>query len=102
MVSGVSDPKRLENENEGPKLSEIGLLHSSGWMHSFIEDPTRFHGDTAHMGKFGPPVLTHQEIEEIALYLSNLQGAPSSHLKVDIHDTFPEPGEPVKKGRPSP
>ena len=102
VVTGVSDPKRPKNENEGPKLSEIGLLHSSAWMHSFIEDPTRFHGDTAQMGRFGPPVLTHQEIEEIALYLSSLQGAPSSHLKVDIHDTFPEPKEPVKKAGPSP
>lgn len=94
VVTGLSDPKREKNENEGPELTEIGLHHSAGWMHSFIEDPSRFVGDTATMGRFGPPVLSHQEIEEVALYLSTLQGTPGRHLNPNIQDTFPEPKKP--------
>ena len=97
VVAGLTDPKREKNANEGPKLSEVGLRHTVGWMHSFIEDPTRFRGDTASMAKFGPPVLTHQDIEEVASYLSRLQGPPGGHPKVDIQDTFPEPPAVAKK-----
>lgn len=98
VVVGLSDPKREKNENEGPELSDIGLRHSAGWMHSFIEDPSRFLGDTASMGKFGPPVLSHQEIEEVALYLSTLLGPPGGHPTVNIQDTFPEPKAAPNKG----
>ncbi|MEP6906283.1 MAG: hypothetical protein ABI875_09360, partial [Gemmatimonadales bacterium] len=62
------------------------------------EHPTRFRSDTASMAKFGPPVLSHQEIEEVALYLSSLQGPPGRHPKVDIQDTFPEPTTAARKG----
>ncbi len=76
--------------DEGPELTEIGLHHSVGWLHSYIEDPTRFHADSK-MAAFGPPVLTHQEIEEVARYLATLQGPPGALLAPDVHDTFPEP-----------
>ena len=84
--------------DEGPKLTDIGLHHSSGWMHSFIEDPTRFHRDSK-MAAFGPPVLSHQEIEEVARYLGTLQGPPGSHLEPAVADTFPEPAKNGEGGR---
>ena len=86
----VSEGK-ARSKDTGPELSEMGLLHSSAWLHSFIEDPTRFHGDTARMAAFGPPVLSHQEIEEVALYVAGLRGRPDAHLKSNIQDTFPAP-----------
>jgi ubiquinol-cytochrome c reductase cytochrome b subunit len=98
VVAGLSSADRTKSKDDGPELTEIGLHHSTGWLHSFIEDPTRFHGDTARMAAFGPPVLTHQEIEEVALYLSSLQGPPRRQLKPDIQDTFPEPKQPAKGG----
>jgi ubiquinol-cytochrome c reductase cytochrome b subunit len=76
--------------DEGPELTDIGLHHSVGWLHSYIEDPTRFHVDSK-MAAFGPPVLTHQEIEEVARYLATLQGKPGAGLAPEVHDTFPEP-----------
>ena len=96
VVVGLTDPKRTKSKDEGPELTDIGLHHSGGWLHSFIEDPTRFIGDTATMARFGPPVLSHQEIEEVAQYLASLRGRPGSKAKVDIQDTFPEPKQPNK------
>jgi ubiquinol-cytochrome c reductase cytochrome b subunit len=93
-VQGLSAPDRKKSKDDGPELTEIGLHHSGAWLHSFIEDPVKFHGDSARMGRFGPPVLTHQEIEEVSLYLSSLRGPPGSNLKADIQDTFPEPKAP--------
>jgi ubiquinol-cytochrome c reductase cytochrome b subunit len=84
--------------DEGPELTDIGRHHSLGWMHSYLENPTRFHPDSK-MAAFGPPVLTHQEIEEVARYLSTLQGPPGSNLPPEVHDTFPEP---TKRGRSEP
>ena len=81
--------------DEGPELTDIGLHHSVGWLHSYIEDPTRFHPDSK-MAAFGPPVLSHEEIEEVARYLATLQGPPGSHLEPAVQDTFPEP---MKSGR---
>lgn len=81
---------RGEGGDEGPDLSEVGLHRSAAWMHSFIEQPKRFHPDSSDMPSFGPPILTHQEIEEIAQYLSTLRGRPGSTAKPDIHDTFPQ------------
>ena len=81
--------KKVRGKDDGPELTEIGLRHSSAWLHSFVEDPTRFHGDTAHMAAFGPPVLSHQEIEEVASYVGGLRGRPGTNLKVDFKDTFP-------------
>lgn len=77
----------------GPDLLSIGLRHSSAWLHSFMEDPARFRPNTT-MPPFGPPVLTHQEIEELSLYLSSLRGPPGSALTPQFADTFPTPPEP--------
>jgi ubiquinol-cytochrome c reductase cytochrome b subunit len=75
--------------DEGPELTDIGLHHSTGWLHSYIEDPSRFHADSK-MAAFGPPVLSHQEIEEVARYLGTLQGPPGSQGEPAVADTFPE------------
>jgi ubiquinol-cytochrome c reductase cytochrome b subunit len=75
----------------GPDLSEIGLHHSSAWIHSFLEEPARFRGDTTEMPAFGPPTLGHEEIEELAQYLSSLRGRPGARVLPEIHDTFPPP-----------
>jgi ubiquinol-cytochrome c reductase cytochrome b subunit len=91
VVVGLKASEKAEKEKDhGPELTDIGLHHSAAWLHSFVEDPTRFLGDTASMAAFGPPVLTHQEIEEVALYLSSLHGLPGRAARPDIHDTFPE------------
>lgn len=73
----------------GPDLSDIGLHHSAAWIHSFIEAPWRFHPDT-HMPTFGPPVLTHEEIEELSQYLSTLRGGASLEVPPQYVDTFPD------------
>jgi ubiquinol-cytochrome c reductase cytochrome b subunit len=78
-----------EGGDDGPELSEIGLHHSTAWIHSFLEQPSRFRGDTTKMPSFGPPTLSHQEIEELSQYLTTLQGRPGAPRKPEIHDTFP-------------
>jgi ubiquinol-cytochrome c reductase cytochrome b subunit len=75
--------------DKGPELTDIGSHHSMSWLHSFIEDPKRFH-DSTDMSGFGPPVLTHQEIEEVARYLFTLHGLPGREVPVEVHDTFPD------------
>ena len=75
----------------GPDLTEVGLRHSAGWLHSFIESPGRFRPGTA-MPAFGPPTLTHQAIEELSQYLATLQG--TSGATPQYADTFPEPPTP--------
>ena len=81
MVAGEGGPI-------GPDLSDVGLRHSGPWMHSFIEEPSRFHRDT-RMLAFGPPRLTHQEIEELAQYLTSLRGGAGPEVQPQFHDTFP-------------
>lgn len=76
--------------DEGPDLSAIGARHSTAWLHSFIEDPVRFHPES-EMSAFGPPTLSHQEIEEVARYLGTLRGPPGREQALVIADTFPEP-----------
>ncbi len=79
---------------DAPDLTYIGVRHSAGWLHSFLESPRTFHPESL-MPPFGPPVLTHQEIDEIAQYLASLRGPGGKVLRADIHDTFPPlPGEP--------
>ena len=103
LVAGLkASEKKEKGKDDGPELSEIGLRHSAGWMHSFVEDPTRFRGDTARMAAFGPPVLTHQEIEEVAFYLSSLHGASGRAVRMDIQDTFPEIKKDSKDARRNP
>jgi ubiquinol-cytochrome c reductase cytochrome b subunit len=72
----------------GPDLSAVGLRHSAGWMHSFIENPKRFHPESP-MPPFGPPRLSHQQIEEVIQYLTSLRGAAGQAEEPQFHDTFP-------------
>lgn len=78
-----------EGGDKGPELSEVGLHHSAAWLHSFVETPARFRGDTTEMPAYGPPTLTHQEIEELAQYLTTLRGGAGPDVVPEIHDTFP-------------
>ncbi|HTY07019.1 MAG TPA: cytochrome b N-terminal domain-containing protein [Gemmatimonadales bacterium] len=79
--------------NQGPDLSDIGLHHSAAWLHSYVEDPSRFHPGTK-MPSFGPPTLSHEEIEELAQYLSSLRGPPGKRAEPQYADTFPEAPKP--------
>jgi ubiquinol-cytochrome c reductase cytochrome b subunit len=81
---------------DGPDLTEIGLHHSAAWLHSFIESPTRFRSDTTKMPTFGPPTLSHEEIDELAQYLSTLRGKAGPEAQPQYVDTFPEPPKPPK------
>lgn len=76
---------------EGPDLTTVGLRHSSGWIHSFLEAPSRFHPES-RMPAFAPPALTHQEIEELSQYLSSLRGR--GDVAPQYYDTFPPPRTP--------
>ncbi|HMA39431.1 MAG TPA: cytochrome b N-terminal domain-containing protein [Gemmatimonadales bacterium] len=76
---------------EGPDLTTVGLRHSSGWLHSFLEAPSRFHAES-RMPAFAPPALTHQEIEELSQYLSSLRGR--GDVAPQYYDTFPPPRQP--------
>lgn len=78
-----------KGEDKGPELTEIGLHHSSAWLHTFLEDARRFRGDTTEMPSFGPPTLSHQQIEELAQYLASLRGKAGPDVQPEYHDTFP-------------
>jgi ubiquinol-cytochrome c reductase cytochrome b subunit len=79
---------------EGPDLTAVGLRHSVGWIHSFVEQPSRFHPQS-RMPSYGPPALTHQEIEELAQFLSSLHGRePVPGTAPQFYDTFPPPRKP--------
>jgi ubiquinol-cytochrome c reductase cytochrome b subunit len=84
---------RGKGGDEGPDLTEVGLRHSPAWMHSFLELPSRFHADS-RMPAYGPPAMTHEEIEEIARYLASLRGRAGPEAKPEYVDTFPEPPKP--------
>ena len=84
---------RGKGGDEGPDLTEVGLRHSPAWMHSFMELPSRFHPDS-RMPSYGPPAMTHEEIEEIARYLASLRGRAGPEAKPEYVDTFPEPPKP--------
>jgi mono/diheme cytochrome c family protein len=75
---------------EGPDLSAVGLRHSGAWLHSFIELPSRFHPDS-RMPSFGPPALSHEEIEELSRYLQTLRGKAGPEVQPQFVDTFPTP-----------
>ena len=74
--------------DEGPDLTTVGLRHSPAWMHSYIERPKRFHPDSK-MPAFGYPKLSHQEIEELAQFLSTLRGGAPDSVQPQYRDTFP-------------
>ncbi|MGA9836416.1 MAG: cytochrome b N-terminal domain-containing protein [Gemmatimonadaceae bacterium] len=95
-VAGVSSPERNADVPDAPDLTTIGLIHSASWMHSFMEEPTRFHADSK-MPSFGPPTLTHEEIEEISQYLASLRGPNGDTKQPQFVDTFPEPKKPQEK-----
>lgn len=76
---------------EGPDLTTVGLRHSAGWLHSFMETPARFH-EESRMPAYAPPALSHQEIEELAQYLTTLRGRGDQ--KAEFYDTFPPPRRP--------
>jgi ubiquinol-cytochrome c reductase cytochrome b subunit len=77
---------------EGPDLTTVGLRHSGGWIHSFVESPSRFH-ESSRMPAYGPPALSHQEIEELAQYLTTLRGRERAVVP-QFYDTFPSPRRP--------
>ena len=77
-----------EGADDGPDLTEVGLRHSVAWLHSFLEAPGQF-GEDSKMPAFGPPSLTHQEIEEVAKYLSSLRGGAGPEVQPEFQDTFP-------------
>ena len=89
-IEGMTTVEIKEDAPEAPELTDVGLKHSAAWMHSFMEDPVRFHEDSK-MPAYGPPTLSHQEIEELARYLASLRGKPELNLQPDFRDTFPEP-----------
>lgn len=80
---------RGEGTDKGPDLTEVGLRHSAAWLHSYLEQPRRFRPD-GEMPGFGPPTLSHQEIEQLAQYLTTLRGMPGSTKAPAIADTFPD------------
>jgi quinol-cytochrome oxidoreductase complex cytochrome b subunit len=88
-VAGEKAEKKADAP-DAPELTEVGLKHTPAWMHSFIEDPTRFHSDSK-MPAFGPPTLSHQEIEELSQFLASLRGPNGATKQPEFRDTFPEP-----------
>jgi ubiquinol-cytochrome c reductase cytochrome b subunit len=89
-VAGMATVPKKADAPDAPDLTEVGLRHTVAWIHSFIEDPVRFHPDSK-MPSYGPPTLSHQEIEELARYLSSLRGLTSLNKQPAFSDTFPEP-----------
>lgn len=77
------------SQENAPNLSLLGLKHSGAWIHSFLENPLRFHPDSK-MPSFGPPTLSHQEIEELTRYLVTLRGPNGDKVQPQYVDTFPE------------
>ena len=75
--------------DKGPDLTEVGAHHSVSWLHSYVENPGLFHPES-DMAPFGPPVLTHEDIEEVARYMGTLRGPPGHRVPVEVHDTFPD------------
>ena len=93
---GSQKPDTSADTPQAPDLTAVGLKHSPAWMHSFIEDPGRFHPDSK-MPPFGPPKLTHEEIEEVTRYLVSLRGPNWATAKPEFVDTFPEPVKRVEQ-----
>jgi mono/diheme cytochrome c family protein len=90
VVAGMTGVEKKDDAPDAPELTEVGLKHSAAWMHSYIEDPMRFH-PKSEMPAYGPPTLSHQEIEELSQYLASLRGNPALNKQPAFADTFPEP-----------
>jgi len=88
MIAGDASAKKSDDAPDAPELTKVGLKHSGAWLHSFIEDPSKFHVKS-QMPAFGPPALTHQEIEEVTRYLMTLRGPDGLNAKAEFVDTFP-------------
>jgi mono/diheme cytochrome c family protein len=56
-----------------------------------MEAPARFHAES-RMPAYGPPALSHQEIEELAQYLTSQRGR--GNQAPQFYDTFPPPRQP--------
>jgi len=41
------------------------------------------------MPAFGPPALTHQEVEELSSYLASLRAGAGPEVQPQFRDTFP-------------
>jgi cbb3-type cytochrome oxidase cytochrome c subunit len=67
-----------EPRKKAPDLTEIALRHSPAWLHSFVENPLNFHPESK-MPIYGPPTLTHQEIER-SRDTSRPCAAPTPHV----------------------
>ncbi|HEX7019460.1 MAG TPA: cytochrome b N-terminal domain-containing protein [Gemmatimonadaceae bacterium] len=93
---GNQKVEKKDDTPDAPELTKVGLKHSAAWMHSFLEDPLRFHPDSK-MPAFGPPTLSHQEIEELSRYLASLRGGANPSVEPQYVDTFPEPEKPKEK-----
>ncbi len=85
MIGG----KGGRSKEDAPPLTIVGLRHSGAWIHSFMENPLRFHPNSK-MPSFGPPTISHQEIEELTRYLVSLRGPGGALKKSEYVDTFPE------------
>jgi ubiquinol-cytochrome c reductase cytochrome b subunit len=96
QVGAAKATNKDKDRPDAPELTTVGLKHTTGWMHSFMEDPSRFHKDSK-MPAFGPPTLTHQEIEELARYLGSLKGPNGDAKPPQFVDTFPEAPKPKEK-----
>lgn len=90
VIAGDASAKKTEDAPDAPELTKVALRHSGAWLHSFIEDPTKFHANSKMPG-FGPPSLSHQEIEEVTRYLMTLRGPDGLNAKAEFVDTFPSP-----------
>jgi len=88
--NGCSDCHAVAGEggDRGPDLTDIGFRRSAGWLHSFIESPSDFH-ENSDMPAFGPPQLSHQDVEELSKYLSALRGDAPANAEPQFADTFP-------------
>jgi ubiquinol-cytochrome c reductase cytochrome b subunit len=95
-IAGDKSVEKSEEAPDAPELTDVGLKHSGAWLHSFVEDPSRFHADSK-MPAFGPPTLSHQEIEELSRYLMTLRGPNGWDKQPEYRDTFPEPSKPKDK-----
>ena len=98
VIAGDVSAEAAEDAPDAPELTTVGLKHSGAWLHSFMEDPGRFHADSK-MPAFGPPSLSHQEIEELTRYLMTLRGPDGWSVKPEYADTFPPP---LKKSEKQP
>ena len=88
-VAGMAAVPKKSDAPDAPDLTEVGLRHTTAWIHSYLEDPVRFHPDSK-MPAYGPPTLSHQEIEELSRYVGSLRG-PDPNKAPQYVDTFPEP-----------